>query len=326
MKKILCIQPLHPEALKVLDARTDITYEVVTDFSPDNLIKHVGDADAITVRDAPLPVEVLQAAPKLKIVSRHGVGYDNVPVDYCTGRGIPVTVVGNVNSNSVAEHTLYLMLAVARAGTRQDAAVRSGNFAERAKLPCFELRGRRLLVIGYGRIGQEVALRARAFGMEIIVFDPYAQQANFPGVNFVNTLDEALPQADMTTLHVPLMPETHNLLDARELALMPEGAVVINSARGGIINEDALAAAIKSGHLRGAGLDTFAIEPLPTQSPLIAEQNVVLSPHSAALSTEALIGMGVMTVLNALAGLDGELQPELVVNRSALNEVANACK
>ncbi|MFH5070386.1 hydroxyacid dehydrogenase [Enterobacter cloacae complex sp. 2024EL-00215] len=326
MKKILCIQPLHPAALRVLDERTDVTYEIVTDFSTDNLLRHVRDADAITVRDAPLPVEVLQAAPNLQVISRHGVGYDNIPVEYCTVRGIPVTIVGNVNSNSVAEHTLYLMLAVARSGIRQDATVRTGKFTERSVIPCFELRGRKLLVIGYGRIGQEVALRAASFGMEIVVYDPFARQEHFPGVVFVSSLDDALVQADITTLHVPLMPETRNLIGARELALMPAGAVVINSSRGGIVDEDALAESIKSGHLRGAGLDTFAIEPLPTHSPLLSEQNIVLSPHSAALSTEALIGMGVMTVNNALAGLDGTLNPELVVNRSVLKEVSYASK
>ncbi|RQR32722.1 hypothetical protein DIE23_15465 [Burkholderia sp. Bp9143] len=327
MKKILCIQPLHPEALRLLDARADVTYEVVTDFSRENLLKHVSDANAITVRDALLPADVLDAAPGLRIVSRHGVGYDNIPVEYCTGRGIPVTVVGDVNSNSVAEHTLFLMLAVARSGIQLDAAVRAGDFSARAKIPCFELRGRRLLVIGYGRIGQEVAARARAFGMDVLVFDPFAKQANFPGVAFANTLDEGLASANIVTLHVPLAPETRNLIGARELALMPAGAVLINSARGGIVDEAALAESIRNGHLRGAGIDTFAVEPLSADSPLASEKNVVLSPHSAALSTEALIGMGVMAVRNALAGLDGNLDPALVVNRSVLNdEVSNASK
>ncbi|WP_322040211.1 hydroxyacid dehydrogenase [Burkholderia diffusa] len=324
MKKILCIQPLHAEALRLLDARPDVTYEVVTDFSRENLLRHVTDANAITVRDALLPADVLDAAPDLQVVSRHGVGYDNIPVDYCTSRGIPVTVVGDVNSNSVAEHTLFLMLAVARSGIRMDAAVRAGEFSARSRITCFELRGRRLLVVGYGRIGQEVATRARAFGMHVSVFDPFAARANFPDVAFTNTLDDGLASADIVTLHVPLVPETRNLIGARELALMPAGAVLINSARGGIVDEDALARSIKDGHLRGAGIDTFAVEPLPADSPLASEQGVVLSPHSAALSTEALIGMGVMAVRNALAGLDGTLDRALVVNRSVLDEVSNA--
>ncbi|WP_288831174.1 NAD(P)-dependent oxidoreductase [uncultured Paraburkholderia sp.] len=202
MKKILCIQPIHSEALKLLDARSDIKYEVVTDFSRENLLKHVGDANAITVRDAPLPAEVLAAAPNLQIVSRHGVGYDNIPVAYCTERGIPVTVVGDVNTTSVAEHTLFLMLAVARSGIRMDQAVRAGEFASRSKIPCFELKGRRLLVIGYGRIGQEVALRAKAFGMDIVVFDPFAVRERFPGVTFADSLDQGLATAHIVTLHI----------------------------------------------------------------------------------------------------------------------------
>lgn len=324
MKKILCIQPLHPEAIKLLEARSDIKFEVVTDFSVENLLSKVSDADAITVRDAPLPIEVLEAAPNLKIVSRHGVGYDNIPVEYCTSRGIPVTVVGDVNTTSVAEHTLFLMLATARSGIRLDDAVRNGNFSARSKVPCFELSKRTLLIVGYGRIGQEVALRAKAFGMNIIVFDPYAKAADHPGTVFVQHLDDALAFADMVSLHIPLSPKTRNLIGERELQLMPQGAVVINSARGGIVDEDALVRAIRQGHIRGAGLDTFSVEPLPADSPLIAEQDVILSPHSAALSTEALIGMGVMTVKNALAGLDGALNPALVVNRSVLAEVEHA--
>ena len=324
MKKILVVQPIHPEALSIFDQRKDIIYEVITDFTPANLLSKVSDADAITVRDAPLPVEVLAAAPKLKVVSRHGVGYDNIPVDYCTERGVPVTVVGDVNSVSVAEHAIYLMLGAARLGSQLDAAVRSGSFAARAKLVGVELRGRRLLVVGYGRIGRETATRAEGLGMQVHVFDPFADRTRLPGTRFVETLEEGLKLADVLTLHLPLTDTTRNLIDARALALMPAGAIVINTARGGIIDEAALLAALDSGHIRAAGLDTFLVEPLPMGDPLAASSRVLLTPHSAALTEESLIAMGVMTARNALAALDGALDPELVVNRSVLEGKVHA--
>lgn len=322
MKKILVVQPLRPEALRLFEERPDVRFEVITDFSPDNILRHIGDADVLTVRDAPLPVQVLQAAPRLLVVSRHGVGYDNIPVDYCTSRGLPVTVVGSVNAVSVAEQTLFLLLAAAKHGIALDAAVRRGDFAARSRLIGLELRGRTMLIIGYGRIGQEIAARAQSFGMTIVVHDPFAERV--AGVTVVETLEEGLSQANVVTVHVPLGPNTRHLIGARELALMPSGGIVLNTARGGIIDEGALVAALDSGHLWAAGLDTFEVEPLPADSPLAMHERTVLSPHSAALTDESLIAMGVMTARNALAALDGTLDPSLVVNPSVLKELSHA--
>lgn len=316
MKKILCVQPLRPEALQLFEERPDIRFEVITDFSPDNLLRHIGDADALTIRDAHLPLQVLQAAPRLRVVSRHGVGYDNIPVDYCTSRNIPVTVVGSVNAVSVAEQAMFLLLAAAKHGVALDAAIRRGDFAARSRFTGIDLSGRTLLIVGYGRIGHEIATRARAFGMNILVHDPYAQPED--GIEVAASLDEGLSRADVVTVHVPLNKDTRNLLGAREFALMPPRGIVLNTARGGIIDETALVAALDSGHLWGAGLDVFETEPLPADSPVARHPKVVLSPHSAALTEGSLIAMGVMTARNALAGLDGSLDPALIVNRSVL--------
>ena len=326
MKKILVVQPLRPEALELFEARPDVRFDVVTDFSSQNLLRHIVDADALTIRDAPLPMAVLEAAPRLKVVSRHGVGTDNIPVDYCTARGLPVTVVGSVNAISVAEQTMFLMLAAARHGIALDAAVRRGDFGARARLIGLELRGRRLLIVGFGRIGREIATRARAFGLSVLVFDPFAARTAEAGVSFVDTLEQGLAQADVLTLHVPLDERTRNLIGAREMALMPRNAIVLNTARGGIIDDEALSAALDAGHLWAAGLDTFAIEPLQSGSPLLTNARTVLSPHSAALTEESLVAMGVMTARNALAGLDGVLDPALVVNGSVLKEMSHAAQ
>lgn len=319
MKKILVIQPLRPEAIALFEARPDVRFEVVTDYSKPNLLLNVTDADAITIRDAPLPADVLEAAPRLKVIARHGVGYDNIPMDYCTARRLPVALVGDVNAVSVAEHTMLLMLAVARAAHQLDAAVRRGDFSARTRLIGVELRGRTLLIIGFGRIGREVARRAAAFGMNVLVFDPYVDRHQHSNAAFVDSLNEGLARANVVSVHVPLSAPTRNLIGSAELALLPHGAILINTARGGVVDEESLVHALKSGRLRGAGIDTFIVEPVPRDHPLIREPNVVLSPHSAALTEESLVAMGIATARNALAGLDGNLDPEVVVNRSVLD-------
>ena len=319
---VLVVQPLHAEAIARLDARNDVEYTVLTDCSEPSLLAHVDRADAMTIRDAPLPRSVVAAGRRLKVISRHGVGHDNIPIDECTRAGIPVTVVGPVNSISVAEQTMLLMLAAARATIALDDAVRHGDFDVRGRVTGVELHGRTLLLVGYGRIGREVARRAAAFGMRVCVFDPYVTSTDDP-VELIEELDVALAGADVTSLHVPLTQETRVIIGERELALMPRGAIVVNASRGGLVDEQALVAGVRSGHLHGAGLDTFEREPLPADSPLAAERRIVLSPHTAALTEQALVAMGLAAVANAMAGLDGTLDPELVVNPSVLPQKAS---
>jgi D-3-phosphoglycerate dehydrogenase len=319
--KVLVVQSLHPDAIALLDARHDVEYTVVDDFSERNLLAHLDGVDAVTIRDAPLPRSVVAAARNLKVISRHGVGYDNIPIDACTDAGIPVTVVGPVNAISVAEHTLMLMLAAARAAIELDDAVRHGDFAVRGRVHGIELSGRTLLVIGYGRIGREVASRAIAFGMRVCVFDPFVTSATEP-VELLDDLDSALAGADVVSLHLPLTDATRNMIGERQLALLPAGSILVNASRGGLVDEQALLASVQSGHLHGAGLDTFAVEPVPADSPLLTERRIVLSPHAAALTEQALVAMGVATVTNALAALDGTLDLELVVNPSVFEKAS----
>ena len=318
MNKILVIQPLRQEALEIFDARKDVSYELVTDFSEQNLLARVGDAGAITVRTAEITERVLDAAPRLKVISRHGVGYDNIPINACTARGIPVTIVGAVNAVSVAEQTMFLMLAAARAGIELDNATRRGDFGIRNRVTGIELKGQNLLIVGFGRIGKQVAERARAFGMNLLVFDPYLQGDAPKDIRVFTSLEKALPEANVVTLHPPLTDETRGMLGEHELSLLPKHAIVINASRGGLIDETALLAAVKSGHLHGAGLDTFHLEPPPPDSPLFSELRIVLSPHTAAMTETSLAAMSMVTAQNALAGLDGTLDPELVVNPAVL--------
>ena len=317
-KKVVVIQRIAQPALDLFAARDDIDVEVLTDTSVANIAAHVGDADAITIRDAPLPAEALASARNLKIISRHGVGYDNVPLAFCNERGIPVTIIGNVNAVAVAEHTLFLMLAVAKNGAWFDRAVRMGDFGIRTRKTTVELRGKTLLLVGYGRIGQELAARARALGLSIAAFDPFVDRTHFPDVRFFDTLHAALAEADVVSLHVPLSEKTRNLIDAPALARMKAGSILLNAARGGLIDEPALVTSLEAGHLHGAGLDVFAREPLPAGDPLLVRDDIVFSPHCAALTADCLVDMGKATVRNVLAAFDGTLDPALIVNRPAL--------
>ena len=316
--RVLVVQPLHPTAIAMLAARSDVVYTVVTDLSEQSLLEHVADVDAITLRDGHLPASVVERAARLKVVSRHGVGYDNVPLALCTSRGIPVTLTVAANAISVAEHTMMLMLAAARTVVQLDSGVRSGDFAIRSRLRSVELRGRTLVLVGYGRIGREVSARAVAFGMRVCVVDPYLAASPAEGVELLPDLATALPRADVLSLHAPLTDETRDLIGAAELAAMPKGAILVNASRGGVVDEHALLDSVRAGHLHGAGLDTFAIEPLPADSPLLAERRIVLSPHAAALTEESMIAMGRATIENVFAALDGMLDPSVVVNPSVL--------
>jgi D-3-phosphoglycerate dehydrogenase len=306
--------------MKLFEARPDVAYEVV-DGALEELAEKIAAADGVTIRTTPLPAEVLDRALCLKVVSRHGVGYDNIDVDALTRRRIPLAIAADANATAVAEHTLYFMLALAKQGLRYDRATREGRFAVRNSLDAVDLMGRRVLVMGFGRIGREVAKRCAAFGMAVMVYDPYVQANVIEAAGdcrSVPDFEAALPETDVLTVHMPLGADSRGLIGAAELAALPAHAFVINAARGGIVDEAALHDALTSGRIAGAGLDVFDREPPPDDHPLFALDNVILSPHSAGLSKEAAVRMAISTVRNVLAGIDGKLDPSMVVNREVL--------
>ena len=320
MPKVLIIQPFHEDGMKLFAARPDVTYEVV-DGTLEELAEKIADADGVTIRTSPLPAELLDRAERLKVVSRHGVGYDNIDVDALTRRRIPLAIAADANATAVAEHTLYFMLALAKQGLRYDRATREGGWAVRNSLEAVDLVGRRVLVMGFGRIGREVARRCAAFGMAVMVYDPYVQANVIEAAGdyrSVPDFEAALPETDVLTVHMPLGADSRGLIGAAELAALPPHAFVINAARGGIIDEAALHEALTSGRIAGAGLDVFDQEPPPDDHPLFALPNVILTPHSAGLSKEAAVRMAISTARNVLAGIDGKLDPSMVVNREVL--------
>jgi D-3-phosphoglycerate dehydrogenase len=253
---------------------------------------------------------VIEAATKLKVIGRAGVGVDNVDVEAATQRGIIVMNTPGGNTISTAEHAFSLMVSIARNIPQADASVKAGKWSRKTFVGV-ELYNKTLAVLGMGRIGTEVARRAIAFGMRVLAYDPYlsAGRARSLQVELVEKLDDILPNADFITLHMPLTPETRHMLDARRLAQTRKGVRIINSARGGLIDEAALSAALQSGHVAMAALDVFEEEPLPSEYPLRHLPNIVLTPHLGASTAEAQEGVGMEVAQQIRAALlDGEIR------------------
>ncbi|MCH7888772.1 MAG: hydroxyacid dehydrogenase [Proteobacteria bacterium] len=320
MKKVLVVQPIHDDGLDLLRARDDVAVHEMTQATDQALRLHIVEASAIIVRNRRLDADTLTLARQLEVVSRHGVGFENVDVDALTQRGIPLAVVGDVNAVAVAEHTLYLMLAVSRKGFALDRAVRRGRFAERDEIAATELWRKTVLVVGFGRIGRRVAALCRAFAMTVLVYDPLVAAADIDaaGCRAVAEFRDALGEADFVSLHLPLTDATRNLIGAAELAAMKPTAILINAARGGLVDDGALGRALINGAIAGAGLDTFAQEPPSPDNPLLALANVVLSPHSAALTEECRRRMAIACAQHVLDAFDGTLDPAVVVNPETL--------
>ncbi len=316
MKTVLITEPIHPDGVAILENAPGIEIIHGKGLSAEDMAAAVAKANAIGTRTYPLTASLLSRANGLVTVAKHGVGCDSIDVAHCTERGIPVTVTASANKVSVAEQTMMLMLALAKDVVGYDQAVRSGDWSRRYSLRAFELSGRTLLLVGFGRIGKEVAARARAFGMRVQLIDiamDYAKASEL-GCEVVTDLHAALPQADILTLHVPRNEQTANMMSHAEFAAMKAGAVFINCARGGLVDERALAAALTSGQLAAAGLDVFDEEPLPESSPLRTLPNVLLSPHSAASTVEAGRRMAIDMARNILDAFAGTIEPSNVFN------------
>ena len=284
---IVIADQLPASAIEILRGVPGWTVDARTGRPAAELARDLASADALIVRSATtVDASVLSEAPRLRVIARAGTGVDNVDVPAATERGIVVMNSPGANSVSVAEHAMALMLALARAVPAADAAMKRGVW-DKKRLTGAELRGKTLGVIGLGRIGQEVATRARAFGMEVLAHDPFISEqiAAALGIALLS-VDEVCARADYLTLHVPSTAETRHLLNDRRLALCKPGVRIINTARGELIDEAALAAAIERGHVGGAGLDVFEQEP-PPDGRLTKLPQVVATPHIAASTVEA---------------------------------------
>ncbi|MHA1548446.1 MAG: hydroxyacid dehydrogenase [Alphaproteobacteria bacterium] len=315
MRKVLVAGKIHDDGLQVLRGAPDITLTQLGGTAPLAALPRHIDADAVLLRTQPLDGEQIAAATNLKIVSRHGVGYDLVDVAALNRRRIPLAIVGNVNAITVAEHAMALVLACAKQVTLHDSAVRSGGWQVRDELRAGELHGKSLLVIGFGRIGRQFAAMASGFGMRLSAYDPYLDAAVMEeaGVRQVTNLDDGLADADYVSIHIPKA-GTEPIIGADQLARMKPTAIIVNTSRGGLIDEEALAAALVAGRLGAAGIDVLSNEPPRPEHPLLAAPRVILSPHVAGLSLECARRMAVIAARNILDCFAGQLDPTLVVN------------
>jgi D-3-phosphoglycerate dehydrogenase / 2-oxoglutarate reductase len=314
MPHVLIAGKIHAAGLAVLEAAKGVTLELVPEVTLEAYAPRLPEADGLLLRTQPLKADLLATAPNLKIVSRHGVGYDAVDVAALNARKIPLAIVGDVNSRAVAEHTLMLMLAAARRTVAHHLASTTGNWNERNRFDAVELDGKTLLIIGFGRIGRRVAKLAKAFGMKIVVHDPYVtvDQARALDAEHAGDLNEALATADYVSVHLPGGQDT--ALGAAELALMKSSAIIINAARGGLVDEAALDMALRERRIRAAALDVLTEEPPSAAHPLLDNPYVTISPHNAGLTQECAMRMGVAAAQNIIDCFDGQLNTSLVVN------------
>ncbi|HEY8335316.1 MAG TPA: hydroxyacid dehydrogenase [Tardiphaga sp.] len=323
-KKLLITESMSQTGWSLFDERGDI--ETVK-FS--NLIS-AGDFDALLKSQAPVHGVALGATrfgePELaasrdmKVVARIGVGYDSVDVPALSRHKVPLMVAGTANSPSVAEQAMFMMLTLAKRAVELHALVRDGKWSTRLGVLPFDLFGKTVLIVGFGRIGTRMAKRCLAMEMTVLVYDPYkkADEITAAGCEAVSDLDAALARADFVSLHCPKTPETTGLINAARLARMKPTAYLINTARGGIVVEAALHDALVSGKLAGAGLDVFEVEPPPTGHKLFDLPNVIIAPHVAGVTREALDRMGEQTARNMLSVLDGEPIRQNVINVDVL--------
>ena len=322
MKKRLLLPAALPRAgWDLVRARSDVE-ATPFEFGMPTPAFHalLADVHGVGLGLTPFAGPELDAAPGLRVVARNGVGYDSVDVEALTRRGIPLMVTGIANSPSVAEQALYFMLEFAKHGARLHALVRARRWRERlGELPV-DLFGKTMLVVGFGRIGTRISTLGLALGMTVLVYDPYvaADVIGAAGCEPAGRLEPALERADFVTIHCPKTVETRGMFDAARLARMRPTAFLVNTARGGIVDEAALHAALTGGRLAGAGLDVFDSEPPAADNPLLALPNVLTAPHMAGVTREAFDRMAIATVNNLLDTLEGRPNREHVVNPEVL--------
>lgn len=313
-------RPLRPEATAVLDGLATIFISVVGERG-DWPSEVAGVRASVIVMSGATFVtgaEMDQIGPGLRIIARPGIGVDRIDLDAATSRGIMVINSPDGPTESTAEHAIALMLNLCKHVTLTDNILRSGHpFPELRELaPGFEVYGAVLGLVGLGRIGSRVVAIAQALGMRVLAFDPYTtpERASASGVELVPSLDELLPRAQVVSLHCPATPETHHLMNARTLNLMPRGSYLVNAARGALIDETALLDALRSGHLAGAALDVFDPEPPMTGHPLFTLPNVICTPHIGSYTSAGFLRMETMACEQIASILRGE-RPANLVNR-----------
>jgi len=305
MDKIVLLSKLYEPGRKLLDGKIEIVERFTNQI--EDAAEDLKTATVVLIGNQRFQEPEFALCPHLRILAKQGSGTDNINLVYATSKNIPVVTSPGANAQSVAEHVMMLILAASRNLIRYDKATRTGNYAIRSSCDEMSLYGKTIGLVGYGRIGKAVASYAKAFGMKVIVYDPYikSEMVDDMGIEFVDIPENLYETADVVSIHVPLTNQTRNMIGAKEMAKMKQGVVIVNCSRGGIIDEKALYEALKSGHIHGAGLDVHEKEPTAPTDPLFSLDNVVVTPHSAALTKESAETMSVETAKGLLAILHG---------------------
>ena len=317
MYKIGIIQKIHDKGLELLDAHTNFEYEIIDDVSEENLLKKIHLYDAVSLRVSKLSNNLLSKATKLKVISRHGVGYDNVDTSYLKQNNITLLITATANAIAVSEHVFYLMLSISKNFLNLDNEVRIGNFKSNMnKFETFELHNKEILIAGFGRIGKNLIKKCLGFNMNVKVFDPFVDEKtirNMGGAK-VDNFENALKTLDFLSLHIPLNKNTQNFIDLKKMKTMKKTSVIINTARGGIVNESDLNKALNKKIIFAAGLDVFSNEPINLDNPLLKNKRIIMSPHTAALTNECKIRMGKETAQNIIDFFEKKVNKNMLVN------------
>ena len=316
MKKIAVIEKIHKDGLKLIDKNADYNYELISDVSEENLKKKLPNFDACTLRVSKLNEDILKHCPKLKVISRHGVGFDNVDLEYIKKNNITLLITATANAVAVAEHVIYMMLSISKSISRYDNEVRLGNFKKNvSEIETLELFNKEVLIVGFGRIGKSLIKRCLGFEMKVNVYDPFVSKeiiSQFGG-NKIDNLDDGLKSCDYLSLHIPLTEKTKNMINGSKLNSMKKTAIIINTSRGGIINEIDLDNALNDKIIFGAGLDVFEKEPVNKDNPLLKNKKVLLSPHSATFTNECKSRMSIETTRNIIDFFENKLNKSMIV-------------
>ena len=316
MKKILIIQEINQAGPKLLTDHPDYEFELIKDINDPTLKEKIIDCDGVSLRTGKLSGEIIAQGKKLKIISRHGVGFDNIHLDTCKKNNITIAITATANAVAVAEHVLFMLLSISKRKNMYDDCVKKGDFNDRNKLPkTIEIWGKNILIAGFGRIGQCLIKRCLGFEMNVFVYDPFvsAEKVESLGGKKVENLKEAVKTMDAISLHIPLNNETKNMINLNLLKTMKKNCIIINAARGGIINENDLDQALNEDLVFGAGLDVFEIEPPEKSNPLLKNDKVFLSPHTAAFTEECMIRMGKETIQNIIDFFDNKIEKSKTV-------------
>ncbi len=316
MKKILIIQDINQKGKEILSSHLGYEFEIIDDVNNPELKKKIVDCDGASLRTGKLPGEIINLGKKLKIISRHGVGYDNIDLETCKKNNITIAITATANAVAVAEHVMFMLLSISKRKNMYDDSVKTGNFSDRNKLPkTQEIWGKNILIAGFGRIGQCLIKRCLGFEMNVFVYDPFISSKKIEslGGKKVEDLKDTVTTMDAISLHIPLNQETKNMINLDLLKTMKKNCIIINAARGGIINENDLNQALNENLIFGAGLDVFETEPPKKDNPLLKNDKVFLSPHTAAFTEECMMRMAKETTQNIIDFFDDKLEKSKIV-------------